>query len=750
MLCRYCGKKAYVTHICPYCGEHYCPEYSDPRTHDCSSSRRLTALESEELPRAKKSALPAIGSRIAVPHSTKGILRLEFVFLLAIFMLSIILRMFWIKTVVVRDEGAVGYVAMAWLRGYLPYGGPMAAWNPPLAYLIYLLPIQIFGNEIIPIRMINNVLFWISVLVLYLIAKDWYGKRVGLVSALFYGVFMNAPIFEAHLAIPASLSLPFVIFSVYFCSIYLKKGQRGALLVSGLLMSSASLIVQYQVTGIFLLLAMLVYHHKASKGYTKTKTHLTKGLMTDILVLVVGVLLPFLLTFAYFCGHGVTANNLLQPFSLTRLEGYASLGDVYSSLKFLIIAEALPLWLFSVFGFIISSLRFKKYHLLLIAWTLLFLPIALVPPHFGRHFSQLIPPASLLAGVGIVSMLDLFPKNFRNLKKSAESIFFITVLVISFIPSIYFQPIQYPNTNFVLWNQTVNYSFSSNWNEQREIVDFITSNASTEAVFIHGWEAELYWLSGHLAPGIRWATSYGSGTPDFTDKDYQEILNQVKEGVFDYVILGGFPPDEIMRLVPERYFFVRAIGFYQIYSKYDAEGYSFEYSFVENFGQALQKYSLEDGTQGNLLYLNESIYIPAVEELTINNNSRVAIKHIPIAPWDSHIVDSNLIYRNISISAGSKLSFGIAMGPDSWTKDTDGVTFKILVQDDGGIHEIFSKHINHHENIEDRKWQDFLVDLNEFSGKSVSIYFVTNPGPARNNAYDWSYWSNPLVLKSRT
>jgi hypothetical protein len=658
--------------------------------------------------------------------------------------------MLWIKTVVVRDEGAVGYVEMVWLRGYLPYGGPMAAWNPPLAYLIYLLPIQLLGNEIMPIRMINNVLFWASIVVLYLIAKDWYGSRVGLVSALFYGVFMNAPILETHLAIPGSLSIPFIIFSIYFCSIYLRKDQRSALLVSGLLMSSASLIVQYQATGIILLLVMLVHRYMASEKYTETKTHLTKDLMTDISILVVGVLLPFSLAFAYFWSYGV-ANDLIQAFSLARFEGYITSGDVCSSLKFLIIVEALPLWLFSLFGLIMSFLRFKTHDVLLIAWTLLFLPMAIVSPHFGRHFSQLVPVASLLSGVGIVPMLKLLPKNLRNHQRNASSIFFITVLVISFIPSVYFQPTQYPNTNFTLWNERLYYSFANNWNEQQEIVSFIKSNASGKAVLIHGWEMELYWLSGHLAPGIRWASSYKAPGIDITDTVYQEILNYVKKGDFEYVILmSSFLPDEIMRYVSMNYFFVKSIGLYQIYSKYNVEGYSIGYSFVENLGQAYQKYSLEDGTQGDLRDLNESIYLPVVEEISINGETRTVIKHISIAPWDSHVVDSNLIYSNISISPSSKLSFGIALHPDSWTKDTDGATFKILVQDDGGIHEMFSRHINPHENIEDRKWQDYIVELNEFAGKSVSIYFVTNPGPNRNNAYDWAYWSKPLLLESRT
>src|SRR4030042_5211709 len=102
------------------------------------------------------------------------------------------------------------YVAMVWSHGLSPYSYPNAAVNPPLTYLMYLLALPIFGNTIIPERMINNALFAISIVILYLIAKDWYNEKVGLVTASFYGLFMSAPIFETHLAIPSSLSISFI------------------------------------------------------------------------------------------------------------------------------------------------------------------------------------------------------------------------------------------------------------------------------------------------------------------------------------------------------------------------------------------------------------------------------------------------------------------------------------------------------------------------------------------------------------
>jgi hypothetical protein len=665
--------------------------------------------------------------------------------------------MLWIETPVVRDEGVAGYVAMVWSRGFSPYSYPMAAVNPPLAYLIYLTFLPIFGNTIIPARMINDALYVVSIVFLYLIAKDWYNEKVGLITAFFYGLFMNAPIFETQLAIPSSLSIPFIVGSIYSFNVYLRKSRKSALFLSGILISVASLILQYQAVGIVLLLVMLAYSkYNAFKQNKETRGPFTRNLINPICVLAAGVVLPVLVTVIYFWGQGALV-GLIQSTVLRFLSSnYVGQPDVYTIVVLLIFLEALPLWLFSVVGFVWCFLRKKGYDIFLVAWAVFFLVIAIPVPHYGRHFSQLLPPMSLLSGVAIASLLKetrLSPilKRLRNsadnAKKKVTGILLIVTLAVSFVPAIYFQSIQYPNTNFSLFNETQYYTFSRNWNEQQEIVSYIKSNAGNGGVFIHGWEAELYWLSGNLAPDIRWTSSYLSSVRDITDEEYAKILRSVEDGDFGTVILmTGFQPDEIMRSVPEKYFFVKNIGLYAIYSKYDAEGYSIEYSFIENLPQALQRYTLDNGTQGNIADLNNSIYLPVVEQLTINNESRVAIKQHPIALLDSHTVYSNIIYDNISISPHSELSFGIGIDPSVWN-GTDGVNFRILVQDDGGIHEIFSRYNDPAKNVEDRKWQDYLVDLSQFGNKSISIYFVTDPGPNGNNAYDWAYWSRPLLLE---
>jgi 4-amino-4-deoxy-L-arabinose transferase-like glycosyltransferase len=678
--------------------------------------------------------------------------------LVGIILLSFFVRMLWIKTPVVRDEGVAGYVAMVWSRGLTPYSYPMASVNPPITYLIYLASSQLFGDTIIADRMINNALFAISIVFLYLIARDWYDEKVGLISAFFYGIFMNAPIFETHTAIPSSLSIPFIVASVYSFSVYLRNRRKYALFVSGLLMSLASLVLQYQAVGIVLLLAMLIYYkHNTFRQRKGTRVFFARDLIISFCILAIGVVLPVLVLFAYLWNYGALANLLQSTFFRFLSPGVVGhLTDVNFSLELLIFFEAVPLWLFFAVGFVWCFSRRKGYDIFLIAWTIFFLVIAIPPAHFGRHFSQLIPPASLLSGIAIASILNenglmLKLKRFRSstneVQKKATGIFFIVVLLASFIPCMVSQTVQYPNTNFSLFNEVMYYTFSRNWNEQEEIVNYIRSHTSNGSIFIHGWEGELYWLSGNMAPDVRWTSSYRSVVPDITDEEYEKILNRVKAGDFENVLLmSEFPPDEIMRSFPGKYFFVKNIGFYAIYSKYNAEGYSMEYSFIENLPQAPQRYTLDNGTQGYIADLNEPVYLPVVEQITINNESRVAIKQHPIAVMDSHKVYSNIVYDNISILPHSELSFGIGIDPIVWNR-TDGVVFKILVQDDGEIHEMFSRYNDPYKNVEDRKWQDYLVDLNQFGNKSISIYFVTDPGPNGNNAYDWAHWSNPLLLE---
>ena len=88
-----------------------------------------------------------------------------------------------------------------------------------------------------------------------------------------------------------------------------------------------------------------------------------------------------------------------------------------------------------------------------------------------------------------------------------------------------------------------------------------------------------------------------------------------------------------------------------------------------------------------------------------------------------------------------KLSAGLGMDPGSYASinDGDGVTFAIVVETPAGAQEIFRRHLNPGRIADDQGLQHLNIVMPE---QATRVRFVTEPGPAGNTAWDWSYWSN--------
>ena len=81
------------------------------------------------------------------------------------------------------------------------------------------------------------------------------------------------------------------------------------------------------------------------------------------------------------------------------------------------------------------------------------------------------------------------------------------------------------------------------------------------------------------------------------------------------------------------------------------------------------------------------------------------------------------------------------MDPGSYASinDGDGVTFAIVVETPTGAQEIFRRHLNPGRIAADQGLQHLNIVMPE---QATRVRFVTEPGPAGNTAWDWSYWSN--------
>jgi hypothetical protein len=103
-----------------------------------------------------------------------------------------------------------------------------------------------------------------------------------------------------------------------------------------------------------------------------------------------------------------------------------------------------------------------------------------------------------------------------------------------------------------------------------------------------------------------------------------------------------------------------------------------------------------------------------------------------------------LVYP-VRVRPRTALHAHLAVAPEAWTKEGDGVTFSVYVEDEAGMHLVYGRYVDpkHHE--QDRRWLPLQVDLSPFSGKLVRVIFAVGSGPAGDSRYDWAGWGEPRL-----
>jgi hypothetical protein len=114
-----------------------------------------------------------------------------------------------------------------------------------------------------------------------------------------------------------------------------------------------------------------------------------------------------------------------------------------------------------------------------------------------------------------------------------------------------------------------------------------------------------------------------------------------------------------------------------------------------------------------------------------------------------HALNNNYVYfNNIKIPENSKLSISIALDPRVWDPDKgDGVLFELYVNETNRNHKIFSHYIDPKNNLKDRKWNEFEIDLSKFANEQITLIFSTQPGPINDDRCDLAWWGNGIISK---
>jgi ABC-type polysaccharide/polyol phosphate transport system ATPase subunit len=145
------------------------------------------------------------------------------------------------------------------------------------------------------------------------------------------------------------------------------------------------------------------------------------------------------------------------------------------------------------------------------------------------------------------------------------------------------------------------------------------------------------------------------------------------------------------------------------------EGYSVVYNFVQNLNRAR---------------IESQLTIPVREQvIQVNSTPRkVIFAHPP----------SKIAY-DVTLETGTSLAFAIGILSEAWDKISQGIRFDVDVIIDGVNDKIFSRVLQPKRNIGDRGWHNFIVPLEKYSGKSISIIFSTS-GSGDDLSYGWGAW----------
>lgn len=448
-------------------------------------------------------------------------------------------------TIIDIDEAAFAEFANKWLGGAIPYVEVYDN-KPIVTYLFYYIIFYLFGiNNLFAVHVATLFLVFISTVVIYWFIEKIAGMEEAKVTSLFF-IFLMHTYEPKYIATNTETlyTLPLLLAFIWYYGVVWEKKNILYAVLSGICAGIAFLInykagvilAAFGIFGIYLLF-------KASDK---------KGeLLNQIKILGftgIGFIIPVCIAILYFYHKGALNEfiNLGFLYNFKYIQsGMVTVPYLKALARFLLFGIcSLPLW------FIITKHFFQRYDKSkttdnLIIFLLLWLfgsvfAVMLGWRAYGHYFIQLALPLSLLAGLSINSVPELYIK---------RSYVYLTILAVIFTLS----RINIPLTYYYLGDSNALSDFA--YKEVAAKVQAITSPDDT--MFVWGSGASAYIYANRRCSSKIIITDYVSGRQfGVSNEDMGENVNQYiqylrKEFIHEFI---KHPPTVFIDTSPSGYY----------------------------------------------------------------------------------------------------------------------------------------------------------------------------------------------------
>ena len=459
------------------------------------------------------------GTAASILDSLKAITKPSVV-LIAILALTFYLRLLYFGQYIDGDVGNAAYQAWRMAEGevVIDLEGPG---KPPLYPMLYSLFIRFFGPSVLGLKMFGTIFVLLAVLAVYWVANQVYGKKVGLLAALLFGVFSSGPMVEGGTVnLETVMHLPYVL----AIGLFLKATTSGRLrwyFLAGLTAALATLVKQVGGVLFFVFLCYGIYEWWRKKDPWSPKQWLYRYILLGV-----GALLPVIGLIIFYHFHGYTLTQLYDSMLGSNLryiqrghEYMKSFQLFYLSMK-AILSENGILWVGAMFAAVHLSWRIwrgkeQASDRILLWWAFWsFAVLWATGTFFWHYFLQIVGPFSVLGAYGIVASWKLTKSlslRSRFVRQGAWTTL-VVVMVVIFVKTDYRYFFTYTPVEQTVFQHEISkgiyYEYGLYNAVQQEIAHYIRDHTDpTETIYVWGIAPQIYFLAQRRA-ATRYRNNY--------------------------------------------------------------------------------------------------------------------------------------------------------------------------------------------------------------------------------------------------